>query len=158
MADQLVKVRFELDSSDWHGHGSETLWAAPITTDPGHFRIANSPFFTKGINHQDVVEAVAGEDRRVFEFNHVAKRAGHSTYMLIIEADEATFRPYWNMLEEKGCTYESTHIVLSMGRRLLLSVDVPPSANILEVFNVLERGEADSVWLFQQGYAYLPKQ
>jgi len=156
MAEQLVKVRFELDSSDWHGHGGETLWAAPAAV-AGHFRIENSPFFTRGISYQDVVEATASDAKRIFEFDHVVERAGHSTYMLIIEADEATFNPSWNMLKEKGCTYESTHIDLNIGRRLLLSVDVPPSADLFEVYKVLERGEADGIWEFQEGYAHLPK-
>src|ERR1700682_191484 len=41
----LIKVRFELDPSDWHGHASETLWASPIVeSEWGNFRILNSPF------------------------------------------------------------------------------------------------------------------
>ncbi len=78
--------------------------------------------------------------------------------MLLVEVEDANYRLYWNMLEQKGCTYESTHIDLSIGRRLLLSVDVPPSADLGEVYRTLERGEAEGIWEFQEGYAYLPKQ
>ena len=158
MADLLVKVRFELDSSAWHGHGSETLWAAPIATAPRCFRLANSPFFVTGISQMDVVEAADGEDRRIVEFNRVVERGGHSTYMLLVEAEDASYRLHWNVLEQKGCTYESTHIDLSIGMRLLLSVDVPPSADLHEVYRTLERGEAEGIWEFQEGYAYLAKQ
>ncbi|MBS0222384.1 MAG: DUF4265 domain-containing protein [Proteobacteria bacterium] len=158
MAVQLVKVRFELDSSGWHGHESETLWAAPVATAPGCFRIANSPFYVRGISYLDVVEAADGEDRRIVEFNRVVERGGHATYMLLVEPEETKFPLYWNVLEEKGCSYESTHIDLSIGRRLLLSVDVPPSADLHEVYRTLERGEAEGIWEFQEGYAYLPKQ
>jgi hypothetical protein len=157
MAEPLLKMRFMLDSSDWHGHGSETLWAAPIADDPGHFRIMNSPFFTRGISYLDVVGAVPSEDKTVFNFQKAIERAGHSTYMLIIETDESKFRPYWNMLAKRGCSYESMHMILSMGRRLLLSIDVPPSTNLFEVYDILKRGESDGVWLFQEGYAHLPK-
>lgn len=35
LVENLIKVRFELDASDWHGHGSETLWAEPVVSLPG---------------------------------------------------------------------------------------------------------------------------
>jgi hypothetical protein len=155
MAEQ-VKIRFELDSSDWHGHGSEALWAAPIArTEWRHFRIMNSPFFARGISHLDIVEAASTGDGLIFEFRKVIERGGHSTYMLIVQVNEHKVRAYWTILEKMGCSYESAHINLSTGRRLLFSVDVPPSANLYEVYEVLERGEADSVWIFQEGYANL---
>jgi hypothetical protein len=54
----LAKVRFDLDADDWHGHGSETLWASPLErTEWRTFRIENSPFFTQGISYQDIVSA-----------------------------------------------------------------------------------------------------
>jgi hypothetical protein len=56
----MIKVRFELDQSDWHGHGSETLWASPIVeTEWRNFRIMNSPLFANGISNRDIVKASA---------------------------------------------------------------------------------------------------
>lgn len=89
MSARLKKVRFVLDATDWHGHGGETLWAAPIDDQPWHFRIVNSPFFARGISHYDVVEATPSDDNVTLEFARVVERAGHSTYMLIATADEA---------------------------------------------------------------------
>ncbi len=40
-----------------------------------------------------------------------------------------------------------------MGRRVMLAVDVPPSANLHEAYDGLMRGERDGVWIFQEGYA-----
>ncbi len=41
---------------------------------------------------------------------------------------------------------------LSIGKRLLLSVDVPPSADLFDTFEILKRGEADGVWIcFKKG-------
>jgi hypothetical protein len=117
----------------------------------------NSPFCVRGISFLDVVKAKAHEAGRVFEFEVVVERGGHSTYMLIMDADKHRIDAYWGMLEKMGCTYESSHIDLSFGRRPLYSVDVPPSADIYEVYDFLERGANDKVWLFQEGYAYLPK-
>lgn len=154
MAERLVKVRFELDSSDWHGHGSETLCAAPIAGGPRTFRLLNSPFFTTGVSHQDLVAAAPTDDGLIFAFEEVVERSGHSTYMLIVETEAPRFPAHWDTLERMGCSYESMHMKFSMGRRLLLSVDVPPSADLFAVHDVLKRGEADTTWLFQEGYAH----
>jgi hypothetical protein len=75
--------------------------------------------------------------------------------MIIFEPTEARVGPYWNMLEKSGCSYESMTIKLSIGKRSLFSVDFPPSADIYEIYEILERGERDAVWIFQEGYAYL---
>jgi hypothetical protein len=156
MARCLVKVIFELDSQDWHGHGGELLWAAPVSTEHGgiHFQIENSPFFATGIGHLDVVKAQPTEDSTTYRFEKIVTRSGHSTYMLLVEGKSPKFDIYWSFLEAKGCSYESMHIKLSMGDRLLLSVDVPPSANLLEAYDILKQGEADGTWMFQEGYAH----
>lgn len=158
MARQLVKVRFELDPQDLHGHGGEFLWAAPTGISIGdEFEIRNSPWYAKGISFKDVVKALPSGDGRVFEFERVIKRSGHSTYMLLVEPDNSKLQTYWKSLEERGCSYESGAINLNSGRRDHYSVDVPPSPDIYEVYRLLEKGERDSVWLFQEGYAHLPK-
>ncbi|WP_085936740.1 DUF4265 domain-containing protein [Enhydrobacter aerosaccus] len=155
MAQQLVKVCIKIDASEWHGHANESIWAEPVSGRSLLFRVANSPFFARGISHNDVVKALPTEDGLVFDFDRVVERSGHSTYMILAESDGSRFWTCWDALERKGCSYESTHIDLSVGRRLLLSVDVPSSADVREVYDLLERGEADQVWLFQEGYAYL---
>jgi hypothetical protein len=156
MTEKLIKVSFELDPSDWHGHGSETLWASPIVeSEWRHFRIMNSPFFARGISYRDIVKASAFDNDFILDFKEVVERGGHSTYMLLFEATEPRFSSYWNMLEKSGCSYESTRIELSIGQRSLFSVDVPPSADIYEIYEILQRGERDSVLMFQEGYAYL---
>jgi hypothetical protein len=155
MTEQLVKVIFELDRSEWHGHDSETMWATPVPgTEWRPFRLLNSPFFAIGVSYQDIVKAKPVKHELIFE--EVVERGGHSTYMLILEGSKALVGSYWNLLEKTGCSYESGHMELSMGKREIYSVDVPPSADIYEVFELLERGEKDNVWLFQEGYAHLP--
>jgi len=157
MTETLIKVRFELHPSDWHGHGSENLWASQISgTEWRNFQIMNSPFFARGISYLDIVEASPTENNAVFKFEKIVERRGHSTYMLIMLMNEHRIGAYWNMLEAMGCSYESMNIDLSVGPRLLYSVDVPSSADICEVYEILERGKRDKVWIFQEGYAHLP--
>jgi hypothetical protein len=157
MIKRLAKVRFELDMSDWHGHGSETLWAEPIGEHERRIlQIRNSPFFAKGINNLDVVKAEFTEKDVVGDFIEVIERGGHSTYMLLIQPTEIRILSYWSILEGLGCSYESMRLDLSIGSRLLYSVDVPPTTDIHEVYEIFERGQDQGVWMFQEGYAHTP--
>jgi hypothetical protein len=151
-----VKVMFELDPEDWHGCPAETLWAELADrSDGGRFRLLNSPFYARGINHQDVVEATFVEGSHlVFLFKRVAERGGHSTYMILAKKDEPRLDHYWRLLENVGCAYEGASVDLSVGERRLLSVDVPPSTDLDEVRELLERGHHDQVWIFQEGYKH----
>jgi hypothetical protein len=158
MTERLIKIRFELDVSDWHGHGTETLWAKPITEDERRiFQIRNSPFFANGINNLDVVFAEPTENNLVFDFLEIIERGRHSTYMLLMQPAEARAAAYWNMLEKLGCSFESMYVDLRIGSRLLYSVDVEPTTDIYEVYEILESGQDQGAWMFQEGYANIPE-
>lgn len=158
MATQLVKVRFALDPKDWHGHAGEFMWASPTgASADNEFELENSPFYAKDVSYKDVVKAAPSGDGRTYEFQEVIRRSGHSTYRLLIEPDSPKFQAYWRMLEERGCTYESGPIKMNIGPRDHYSVDVPPSADIHEVYRLLEKGEHDGVWDFEEGHAHLPR-
>jgi hypothetical protein len=133
------------------------MWAQPVTgSEWRRFRLMNSPFHARGVSYLDVVRATPLEDRDIFHFE-VVERGGHSTYMLIMKAAELRVSAYWNSLEKLGCSYEGANIHWEGERRPLYAVDVPPSADIHEVYELLERGENDKVWIYQEGYAHLPK-
>jgi hypothetical protein len=149
MAERLVKVRFYLDSGDWHGSGSEGLWAAPVP-ETECFQLLNSPFFAMGVNYLDIVSA-GNSGPNVFDFKRVEKRSGHSTFMILVVPTEKRLDAYWNFLERMGCSFESSTIQLSIGERLLYSVDVPAAVDWDEVNQMLERGDSDGVWTFQVG-------
>jgi Domain of unknown function (DUF4265) len=158
MTEQWARILFDLDPSDWHRTAGETMWAVPIAgSEWRHFRLMNSPFNACGVSYEDIVRATPIEHSEVFHFEEVVERGGHSTYMLIMKADDRRVSAYWNLLEKIGCTYEGTHTNLDGEQRPLYSVDVPPSTDLYEVYEILERGEKDAVWIFQEGYAYLPK-
>ena len=71
----LKKVVFLLNSSDWHGSNSETLWAAPMGSNL--YRLENTPFFALDVSYQDVVLACEEKDG-VAQFVQVFSRGGHS--------------------------------------------------------------------------------
>jgi hypothetical protein len=158
MTETLVKIRFELDGEEWHGHGTETLWAMPIAGSQRRlFQLKNSPFYVRGISHLDIVRATPTEGSRgMFDFVEVIERGGHSTYMLLIPPDDPRRGAYWNLLQGLGCSYEGAELGFSFGKRLLYSVDVPPTTDLNEVREVLDKGESDGVWMYQDGYVSNP--
>jgi hypothetical protein len=149
---KLVIVTFNLDPEDWHGLPSEGLWAEPVEAAKAgaRFRLQNSPFFATGVSYLDTVRARLADEG--LEFTDVVARGGHSTYMLLVPPASRDFATYWRGLETRGCTYERKSIRLSVGSRMLYSVDVPPSSDFAEISAILDQGERDKVWVFQEGH------
>src|SRR5713226_5197437 len=149
---ELVIVTFNLDPSDWHGRPSEGLWAEPVGAAAAGtaFQLRNSPFFARGVSHLDTVRASPTDNQ--LEFAGVVDRGGHSTFMILVPPGSPDFAEYWRRLEELGCSYESKSVRVSLGPRTLYSVDVPPSSDIKAVCAILEQGERNEVWIYQEGH------
>ncbi len=76
----MIKVGFDVDADDWHGHSSETLWASQ-TDVPDEFVLENAPFFVRGVSYGDRVATQLHGGARMFQ--RVVARSGHSTYRVI---------------------------------------------------------------------------
>ncbi len=136
----LVKILFELDGDAWHGYSTETLWAEPVGGT--RYRLRNSPFYAFGVSAEDIVFAKA--DSGVLRFHGVSIAAGHSTYRILrADVGDATFERLWRPLAELGCSYEEGKV---------LAVDVPPNADIYQVYALLEAGEESGAWEFDEGH------
>lgn len=144
----LVKVLFWLEPETGEGAATETLWAERL--DERRFRLRNAPFFVFGVSVEDVVLARTSEDG-VLEFEAVVVHGGHSTYRLKIDAAAPAERVQqgWQALEQLGCTYEQ-------GPGALRAVDVSPKANIHKVYALLEQGELEGLWEFDEGHCGHP--
>lgn len=141
----LRKLKIILNPEEWHGRASETVWAEKVAGD--RYRIRNAPFLAKGIGLLDVVNTVDHGCELVYKSTSIS--SGHSTYRLSpLDFDNRTlFEEYWEPLEALGCSFES-----AMPAMRLLSVDVPPTANIHQVYRLLEAGEAGGAWEFEEGH------
>lgn len=141
--EDLVKVLFQLEPDAWHGSATETLWAERV--DQRRFRLRNVPFFAFGVSVEDVVFARDAEG--LLEFDGVSIRGGHSTYRIITKATASpeSVKQRWQELEQLGCTFEQ-------GPGRLKAIDVPPRADIYKVYPLLEQGEHEGVWEFEEGH------
>ncbi len=146
----LTKVFFKLDPAEWHGLQTESLWAEPLAgAQSGDvFVIKNSPFYSRDVSYLDVVRAVPSNHTRGLDFAGRIDGNGHSTYRLIVQKDWGEFKSYWDRLEKLGCTYESGNVK----QGTVYSVDVPDTSNIYDVYAILEDGQKNDIWMFEEGH------
>jgi len=142
-ANEHVKIAFDLDPADGHGYETETVWAEPVGGD--RFRLQNSPFFAFGVSAEDVVSAVPAR-KGIYKFQQVVQMGGHSTYRIFLQdstiADDC-FLTRWHEIQALGATYEN-------GNGRFVSVDIPPETDIRKIYCLLEQGEKDGVWAFEE--------
>lgn len=154
------RVYFDLDPLEWHGGGIEGLWAEPMENSRSGdvYRILNSPFYARRVSYMDIVRAVPRTDGGAgLKFAGVVDHSGHSTYMILLPPNSPEFSKYWKRLEALGCTYEGAGVEeTGFGQRELYSVDVPSSSDIFAVYSVLEDGEKEGIWMFQEGHCGHP--
>jgi hypothetical protein len=145
-SDGLVKVTFNLPDKDGT-FATESLWAEPI--GDGLYRLRNVPFYVRGFSEQDTVKAEEHEGRLLVR--SIVERGGHSTYRIFLpeQTTEEQFVKDWISLGELGCTYERA-------TRRLIGIDVPPDADVYAVYDVLEKGEKNGLWEFQEGHCGHP--
>jgi hypothetical protein len=145
---KLVKILFELEEKRHKdGYATETMWAEEVAS--GRYRLRNIPFHVYEVSFEDIVFAKYSEG--ILSFSGVSMRGGHSTYRLFLSEnlEQGEFVKLWNPIEKLGCTYEGA-------TKRLLAVDVPPHADIYEVYKCLEKGEAEGVWHFEEGHCGHP--
>lgn len=134
-----VVVKLEKDEDDYPPADYEGLWARPL--GEGLFQIDNVPFFAKGIAWGDIVSA--SELEQELRFLAVVRPSGHSTLRLLIN-DEKDVPSVKALLEKLGCAIERSHIPG------LISVDVPPTVPMTTLKSVLDDGEAQGRWGYEE--------
>jgi Domain of unknown function (DUF4265) len=130
-------------SENWHGNTTETLWVVPWFKE-NSFQIKNVPFYVKGISLDDII--IAEEIDGIKFFRSVLKNGGHSTYRIFLNENirEETFETYWLPLQNLGCTYEKAFI-------RFYSIDVPAETDVNKAYVLLENGEKNHIWDFEEG-------
>lgn len=142
----LVKLVFDLPGQD-SPMETESLWAEPVGDNL--YRLRNVPFYVYGFSEQDTVRVEEKEGRLAVKC--VVHRGGHSTYRIFLpeQTTEEQFSKNWIPLEKLGCTYERA-------TRRCVAVDVPPHADVYAVYGVLESGERERLWEFEEGHCGHP--
>jgi len=137
----------EADSKIWFklpDGGTESLWATKLSDN--NYLLENSPFYAYGVSFKDIVSVKTGENAELI-FDSVVSRSGHSTYRIFLlePLNRQAFRKFWGHLEAIGCTYEQAS-------DKYYSIDIPKSTNVIEVYDILQKAEEDSIWEFEEAH------
>lgn len=132
------KVRFTYPNSDG-GTEVESMWA--IERADG-YEIDNIPFYVTSLAVGDLVAARRDEDGLLW-FTQMTKPSGHSTIQILFahEKDVASFR---SQLDQLGCTSEKSDIPE------LIAVDIPPAVKYEKIKSVLDEGEREGKFEYQE--------
>ncbi len=143
--DQYVKVLFDLeqDEDGYPPATAETLWA--VRVGDGLFQIDNIPFFVHGIAVNDIVSATPEE---IFRYKEVVRPSGHGTIRLIV-SETSDVQAVRDLFRQLGCSSELSHLPH------LIAVDVPPSVSPQELKKVLDAGQEQDRWGYEE--ACLPQ-
>lgn len=123
------------------GYDPSAIWRVYLSL----MLIQDTSIFLFGISVDDVVEAEEVDDG--LRFRSVVSRGGHSTYRIFLQSDrtinDADFRTYWEPISTLGATFENAddHFV---------AVDIPHGRDVAAIYKLLERGEADGIWAFEE--------
>lgn len=146
MADANVKVRIELAEGLWHGAESEGIWCETVAT--GQYRVRNIPFYAFNISLDDIIEAEINEsDGRLFFNGIVVKPSGNHVYRCMVNRDSPKqSQKYLELINSMNCFYETA----IHGDFELFSIDVPSDVDVNKIYDILELGEADGSWDFEE--------
>jgi len=137
-----VKIGFSLeqDEDGWPPVTRENMWAVDL--GDGRYRIDNIPFYVMGISDGDLITATKEEDERLV-FSELVEASSNSTFRLIV-SNEEEISEVRKIFRELGCPSE----LVSHG---LISLHVPGSVTMKPIATLIEQGEEDGRWGFEEG-------
>jgi hypothetical protein len=143
-----IRVGLKLEDDSWHGAGSEGVWVKLIEplADKAIVEVNNIPFFSTAVSLGDTIVIAFRNNEVVFE--SVVERGGHSTYRIFFQNPNGDETKALLRFNELGCYWEST----SFRGGKLFALDIPPHVNVYDIYEMLESGEKDGLWLFEEGY------
>ena len=136
-----ISIALEKDEDDYPPADFESLWA--ISLGGGLYKVENIPFFAMGIALGDVVSAKP--EQGFLRFKDVVQPSRHKTMRVIIY-DKREVPAARELLKKQGCDVEQSHIPG------LISVDVPPAVSLPELRQILDEGEAQERWGYEEAW------
>ena len=133
-----TKVRFVYENSDG-GAETESMWA--IERADG-YEIDNIPFYAKSLAVGDLVAARRDENGLLW-FASMIKPSGHTTIQVLFNREEDV-APFRALLRQMGCESEGGDMPE------LIAVDIPPAVKYEEVKKILDEGEHEGRFEYQE--------
>ncbi|MFI7548023.1 DUF4265 domain-containing protein [Actinoplanes sp. NPDC049599] len=142
---ERIRIRFNLERDDegWPPADSEYLWAVTLNSEVA--RVDSIPFFVPNVALDDLVSIRLGPEGSGI-FLETLKWSGNSTMRVIplIDDAEAGIEDVRERLSFVGVELEA---LKQFG---IVAVNVRPSADVVQVKRVLDRGEKLGWWTYEE--------
>jgi len=144
----LVHVVFELevDADGWPPVGAERVWAEPLGADT--YRVDNTPWFVRDIAADDIVRAVAPDDQSWPVYVERVRWSGNYTVRIIPFSAgplRGSLQAVLDLLTPLGADGEGA------GTYPIVALTIPPEADIGSIRALLDQGEREGWWEFEEG-------
>jgi len=146
MENSNLKFRLviNLDSEDWHGLSTETVWATKIEEK---YRIENYPLYAKGISYGDLVFGHSIGDNLI-QLDSIFETSGNSTYRVLYGQEVAIkAQALLKKLKDLGCGFEGGEI----NALNIATVNIPEKVNADRAWKIIKSGLDSEVWEVEEG-------
>jgi hypothetical protein len=142
-----VKVRFELERDElgWPPAESEGLWALPVGGDL--FELDNTPWFAMNAAAGDIFRARPDHDGVLWAAEKV-RSSGNCTIRVIPSADGPLAGDRQAVVDAFAAFGVDAEGFARFG---MVSLNVPADAALAEVKGLLQRGQQDGWWHYEEG-------
>ena len=139
----VVKIRFRLlqGADGYPPCDSEGLWATPL--GGGAYRVANLPWFVPDVALGDVVRAVADGDGSLWGVERTEESGNCTIRVAPLDVDQRTV---FDTFGAMGVFGEGLG-----GGVDIVALNVPQNAEFRRIKTVLQQGEADGRWAYEEG-------
>lgn len=150
----FIRVSIPVERASRSGASSEGVWVKLVKPLPPQRAIAevdNIPFSLNSLSCGDKILVEYREGRVVFD--SIIERGGHSTFQIFVERKSGDASKMLDTIKAIGCDWEK-------GKHLdgqHYALDVPPDVNIHDIHEILDKGQREGYWVFQEGYMAHPR-
>lgn len=140
-----LHFRMEVDEDGWPPASVESLWAVDL--GDGTVRLDNTPWFVRGVASDDIIR-VQLDDDGLWWAGETVRASDNCTIRLIVLKDGGSAAARQSVLEtfhKLGTTGEGIE------RFGMVALDVPPTADLRRIRELLEHGEAKEWWHWEEG-------
>jgi hypothetical protein len=140
-----VHFRMDVDEEGWPPASVESLWAVDL--GDGSVRLDNTPWFVRGVASGDIIR-VESDEEGVRWAGETVRASEHCTIRLIVLKDGGSAAARQTVLKafhRLGTTGEGIE------QFRMVALDVPPDADLPRIRKLLEHGEGEGWWHWEEG-------